>query len=107
MISGNLYITGKRAFYIEVAGHKVDPYEIEDVLLTHPRVREAAVIGVPGRWGTRLKAVVVAEDPAPESAELRRYCSEQLADYKVPHEVEFSAALPRSPLGKVLKKYLL
>ena len=104
---GFLYITGKRALYIEVAGHKIDPYEVEDVLTSHPQVREAAVVGLPGRWGTRSKAVVVPEGDAPAPEALRRFCAEQLADYKVPHLVEVREALPRSPLGKVLKKYLL
>lgn len=106
---GLLYVTGRRSFYIELAGHKVDPYEIEDVLITHPDVREAAVLGVPGlRPGdTLIKAVVVPIDATPTEQALRRWCIERLASYKVPAICECRAELPKSPLGKVLKKYLI
>lgn len=105
---GRLYITGKRAYYIESAGHKIDPHDIEDVLASHSAVDACAVVGIPGRWGTRLRAVVVPRSgAAPDGEALRQYCAQRLADYKVPHQVVFRDALPRSPLGKILKKYLV
>jgi long-chain acyl-CoA synthetase len=108
--NGKLFVTGKRAFYIEVAGHKIDPYEIEDVLASHPALREAAVLGIPGPGGrgTIVKAVVVARAAdKPNDLELRRFCSSHLADYKVPRVIEYRDELPKSPLGKILKKYLV
>jgi long-chain acyl-CoA synthetase len=111
---GLLYVTGRRNLYIELAGHKVDPYEIEDVLVAHPAVDEAAVLGVPGQRAgdTLIKAVVVPAEPAgleqaPTPQALRRWCAERLAAYKVPAICEWRTELPKSPLGKVLKKYLI
>jgi long-chain acyl-CoA synthetase len=106
---GYLYITGRRTLYIEIAGHKVDPYEIEDVLMRHPQIHEAAVVGINTAVGrSALKAVVVPTGtPSPSEEDLFRYCSEQLAMYKVPQIYEYRDALPRNPLGKVLKKYLI
>jgi long-chain acyl-CoA synthetase len=106
--TGRLFITGRRKLLIDVMGDKVDPIEVEDVLAVHPRVREVVVVGIPGEAeGEELvKAVVVAEDGCGER-ELIRFCRERLANYKVPHLVEFRDVIPRNSLGKVLRKYLL
>lgn len=105
--AGNLYVTAKRALYIETGGHKVDPYEIEDLLTAHPAVSEAAVVGTDlnDGCGVQIKAVVVASAPVTAQA-LRRHCAAHLAAYKVPLVIEMRESLPKSPLGKVLKKYL-
>ena len=106
--AGRLTITGRRKVLIDVRGDKVDPVEVEDVLAVHPRVRDVVVVGVPsGIEGEELiKAVVVGEHGCTDR-ELIRFCRERLANYKVPHLVEFRDAIPRNALGKVLRKYLV
>jgi long-chain acyl-CoA synthetase len=106
--TGRLFITGRRKLLIDVRGDKVDPIEVEDVLAVHPRVREVVVVGVPSEIeGEELiKAVVVGEDGCGER-ELIRFCRERLANYKVPRLVEFRDEIPRSSIGKVLRKYLV
>jgi long-chain acyl-CoA synthetase len=105
---GRLYITGRKKLLIEVAGHKVDPIEVEDVVVSHPHVRDAVVVGVKTRYvgDEAVKAVVVTDDAVPER-ELIRFCQERLAPFKVPQIVECRDEIPKSPLGKVLRKYLV
>ena len=101
---GYITITGRRPLYLEVAGHKIDPREIEDVLHAHPAVREAVVPGLDRRTGG-LKAVVVADGVEPE--ELRRITNEHRAPYKVPTVIELRDEIPRNAAGKLLRKDLL
>jgi long-chain acyl-CoA synthetase len=105
---GYLYITGRKKLLINVAGYKVDPLEVEAVLSRHPNVQESVVMGVAHAGaGERIKAVVVCKDPGACSAEsLIEFAAAHLAEYKVPKTVEFRTEIPRSPLGKVLRKYL-
>ncbi len=106
--NGNLFIRGRSKLIIEVAGHKVDPYEIEEVLAAHPAVAEAVVVGIPDpRTGEqRLKAVIVKS--ADESGDaLIRYCRERLASQKVPNVVEFRSEIPKSATGKILRGKLM
>jgi long-chain acyl-CoA synthetase len=105
---GLLYITGRTKLLIDVSGDKVDPIEVEDVLATHPKVREVVVVGVPTpRQNEELvKAVVVAEGACTET-ELVRFARERLANYKVPHRVEFRDEIPKSADGTPLRKYLV
>jgi long-chain acyl-CoA synthetase len=104
---GRLFVTGRKKLLIDVKGDKVDPIEVEDVLAVHPKVSEVVVVGVAGEAeGEHLiKAVVVRERDC-QDRELIRYCRERLADYKVPHVVEFREEIPRDPSGDVLRKYL-
>jgi long-chain acyl-CoA synthetase len=106
--AGRVVITGRSKLLIDAGGDKVDPIEIEDVLAVHPKVREVVVVGVAGdvEGEELIKAVVVA-DGACSERELTRYCQEHLANYKVPRLVEFREEIPRSSLGKVLRKYLV
>jgi long-chain acyl-CoA synthetase len=106
---GRLTITGRRKLLIEVGGYKVDPIEVEDVIQAHPGVAEAVVVGVDGAAGSGdqlVKAVVVANEEVGER-ELIGFCRQRLANYKVPTLVEFRDEIPRSPLGKILRKYLV
>jgi long-chain acyl-CoA synthetase len=105
---GRLFITGRKKLLIDVKGDKVDPIEVEDVLAVHPKVSEVVVVGVASDVAGEelIKAVVVARRECQER-ELVRYCRERLADYKVPHLVEFREEIPRNPAGKVLRKYLV
>ena len=105
---GRLTITGRKKLLIEVGGYKVDPIEVEDVVVTHPKVAEAVVVGV----GTKvqgeeqIKAVVVPSDEMDER-DLIGFCQQRLANFKVPQVVEFREEIPKSPLGKILRKYLI
>lgn len=105
---GRLFITGRKKLLIDVKGDKVDPIEVEDVLAVHPKVSEVVVVGVASDVAGEqlIKAVVVPRRECQER-ELVRYCRERLADYKVPQLVEFREDIPRSPAGKVLRKYLV
>ncbi|MGI8688989.1 MAG: class I adenylate-forming enzyme family protein [Thermomicrobiales bacterium] len=104
---GFYFLEGRRALRINVGGHKVAPEEVEAVLEQHPSVREAAVVGaVDAVRGEVVRAVIVSRGEPPSARELRRFCHERLAGYKVPRYWEFRDDLPRSPLGKVLRQQL-
>ena len=103
---GYIYITGRRKFFINAGGYKVDPAEVENVLLNMPGITEAAVLGVEDKSGKEhVKAVLVSERPV-TAGEVAAHCRGSLADYKIPLAIEFRDALPRSPAGKVLKEQL-
>jgi long-chain acyl-CoA synthetase len=103
---GHLMMTGRKQTFVDVGGHKVDIAEVEEALQGHPLVREAAALAVEvPHLGTLIKAVVVAANACREG-DLLAHCRERLAAFKVPRLVEFRDALPRSPLGKVLKSEL-
>ncbi len=106
---GNLYIVGRIKLLLEVAGEKVDPYEIEDVLCTHGDVAEAVIVGRadPGTGEQRLHGIVVAragKSPAPDA--LIAFCRGRLQPFKVPHSIEFRTSIPKSSTGKVLRSKL-
>jgi malonyl-CoA/methylmalonyl-CoA synthetase len=102
---GYLRIVGRTKELIITGGLNVYPREVEDVLLGHPAVAEAAVVGLPSEeWGETVAAVVVAADGrrvAPD--ELIAYCRDRLAPFKCPREVRAVASLPRNALGKILR----
>jgi fatty-acyl-CoA synthase len=107
--AGRLYIDGRDDEMIVSGGENVFPREVEELLLTHPAIVDAAVVGVDDReFGQRLKAFVVAGDGATVTAdEVQTFVKENLARYKVPREVEFLDELPRNPTGKILKRVLV
>ncbi|MFG2384358.1 class I adenylate-forming enzyme family protein [Streptomyces avermitilis] len=105
---GWLYVVDRKKDMINASGFKVWPREVEDVLYTHPAVREAAVVGVPdGYRGETVKAYIslrpgADEDPAAFAA----YCKERLAAYKYPRQVEILPDLPKTASGKILRREL-
>ncbi|MDN3293556.1 AMP-binding protein [Streptomyces ficellus] len=102
---GWLYVVDRKKDMINASGFKVWPREVEDVLYTHPAVREAAVVGVPDAYrGETVKAYVSLRPGAP--AELAAYCAERLAAYKYPREVEILPELPKTTSGKILRREL-
>ncbi|MFH8681342.1 class I adenylate-forming enzyme family protein [Streptomyces lydicus] len=105
---GWLYVVDRKKDMINAAGFKVWPREVEDVLYSHPAVREAAVVGVPDAYrGETVKAYVsLRPGAAPQPAELAAYCKERLAAYKYPREVEILAELPKTTSGKILRREL-
>lgn len=105
---GYLYIVDRQKDLIISGGEKISSVEVEDVLLAHPAVREVAVIGVPDPiWGEHVHAVVVLKAPGLATApELLGWCRGQLAGFKLPKSMEFAEEIPKSPMGKVLKRSL-
>lgn len=105
---GDLFITGRKKLLINVAGFKVDPLEVEAVLSRHPAVADVVVVGaMQGALGEKIKAVLVLrEGHRCSERDISAFVSERLADYKLPKLIEFTDEIPRSPLGKVLRKYL-
>jgi O-succinylbenzoic acid--CoA ligase len=105
---GRLVIRGRKADTIITGGENVVPDEIEAVLLEHPAVHDAAVVGRSDpEWGEVVVArVVPARQPAPTPAELREHCAARLAPFKVPKLIELAAELPRGPTGKLLRREL-
>jgi long-chain acyl-CoA synthetase len=93
---------------IIASGFNVYPREVEEVLFTHPAVAEVAVCGVPDAYrGETIKAFVVLKDGAQVGEEeIIAYCRERLATFKAPRQVEFREALPKSAVGKVLRREL-
>jgi long-chain acyl-CoA synthetase len=92
---------------IIVSGFKVFPNEVEDVVARLPGVIEAAVIGVADeRSGQAVKLFVVRRDPALDEKAIRAYCIANLTGYKVPRVIEFRDELPKSNIGKILRKEL-
>jgi acyl-CoA synthetase (AMP-forming)/AMP-acid ligase II len=105
---GYLFITGRKKDLIIRGGENISTGEIEEVLDSHPKIDESAVIGVPDvEWGEVVKAICVANaGEKPSAEEVIAFCKERLASYKAPAYVEFVDELPRNPLGKVLKTEL-
>jgi len=104
---GFIYIEDRLKDLIIVSGFNVYPSEIEGVVVSHPGVLEAAVIGVPDAGtGEAVKLFVVKKDAALGEQELVDYCRERLTGYKIPHQVEFRDDLPKTNVGKVLKRDL-
>jgi len=102
--AGYLHLTDRAKDVIITGGANVYPREVEEVLLTHPSVREAAVVGVPDpEWGESIRAFVVTTgDPAP--ADLIQHCRDRLASFKKPREVILVPELPKNAAGKILKR---
>jgi o-succinylbenzoate---CoA ligase len=105
---GFLYVTGRRSEVIVTGGENVMPAEVEAVLLSHPAVVDAAVVGRPDpEWQEAVCALVVLSDGSQVSEEeLRDHCSASLAAYKVPKQVDFVSSLPRTASGKLLRGQL-
>jgi len=105
---GFFYIVDRKKDVIIASGFNIYPREVEEVLYAHPAVKEAAVIGVPDPYrGETVKAFVVLKEGQHATAdELIRHCRQHLAAYKVPREIEFRSELPKTLVGKVLRRVL-
>lgn len=106
---GFFYIEDRKKDMIKSGGENVYPREVEEVLARHPKVKEAVVVGLPQDLrGELIKAyVVVQEGQNVTAAELLDHCRGQLAKFKVPRKVEFRSALPKTVIGKVLRRVLI
>lgn len=104
---GFIYITDRKKDMILVSGFNVYPNELEDVMVSHPGVSEAAAVGIPDeKSGEVVKMFVVAIDKTLTEEALRAHCKEQLTAYKVPRSIEFRDDLPKTNVGKILRREL-
>jgi len=104
---GFVTLVDRKKDMILVSGFNVYPNEVEDVVASHPGVIEVAAVGVPdARSGEAVKVFVVRKDPSLTEADLIAYCQQNLTGYKVPHRVEFRDELPKSNVGKILRREL-
>ncbi len=109
---GYLFLHDRIKDMIVSGAENIYPAEVENALLSHPAVADAAVIGVPDdKWGETVKAIVVRAPGAPEddealTADIIAATRDRLAHYKCPTTIDFTDALPRNPSGKVLKREL-
>jgi len=104
---GFIKIVDRKKDMINVSGFKVYPNEVEDVLSSHPDIVEAAVIGVPDSEGSEtVKAFVVSTNPDLDTKAVRDFAKTKLTAYKVPHQIEFCKDLPKTNVGKILRREL-
>ena len=104
---GYFKIVDRKKDMILVSGFNVYPNEVEDVVASLPGVLECAVIGVPDeKSGEAVKLVVVKKDPALTETQVREHCKDKLTGYKLPKVIEFRADLPKTPVGKILRREL-
>ena len=108
---GFLYLTDRKSFMIISGGVNIYPQEIENLLVSHPKILDVAVVGVPDpEFGEAVKAVVQPIDPAQAGpdleAEILAYCRQHLSSIKSPRSVDFEAQLPRHENGKLYKRLI-
>ena len=115
-ITGDIAMIDEKGYYrivdrvkdmIIVSGFNVYPNEIEDIIAEHPDITECAVIGVPDpKAGEVVKAFIISHDSGLKSEDVQQWCKARLTGYKVPKQVEFVEDLPKSNVGKVLRRLL-
>ncbi|MGJ4892676.1 long-chain fatty acid--CoA ligase [Bradyrhizobium sp. HKCCYLRH3099] len=104
---GSIKIVDRKKDMILVSGFNVYPNEVEEVIAAHPGVLETAVIGLPDeKTGEVVKAFVVKKDPNLTPEDIVKHCHEQLTNYKVPKQIEFRTELPKTNVGKILRREL-
>jgi acyl-CoA synthetase (AMP-forming)/AMP-acid ligase II len=103
---GYIFLLDRKADMIVTGGENVYPTEVEALLYEHPAVQECIVASAPDeKWGERVQAAVVLRAGAQATEEeLLAFCRERLANYKVPKRIEFRSSLPKSLVGKLLRK---
>jgi len=104
---GLVYIVDRRKDMIIVSGFNVYPNEIEDIIMEYPGIKEVAVVGIPSeKTGEAVKAFIVLSDKAVSAEDILKFCHSRLTKYKVPKFIEFRDELPKSNVGKVLRRAL-
>jgi long-chain acyl-CoA synthetase len=104
---GFVYIVDRKKDMINVSGFKVFPNEVEGVIASHPGVQEVGVVGIVDPvLGEEVKAVIVRKDPTLTEDDIRKFCHQELTGYKVPKIIEFRDSLPKTPVGKILRRAL-
>jgi long-chain acyl-CoA synthetase len=114
--SGDIGVMDERGFFkivdrkkdmVLVSGFNVYPNEVEEVVANCPGVLECAVVGVPDeKTGEAVKLVIVKKDPALTEAQVKEFCRHELTGYKQPKVIEFRTELPKTPVGKILRREL-
>lgn len=103
----NIFLVGRKSFFINKGGYKINPWEIETLLEAHEKVKEVVVVGIPTPYGDeRVKAVIVPRGELTEQ-EVAEYFRGKIADFKVPSIVEFREELPKGPTGKTVRSKLV
>jgi long-chain acyl-CoA synthetase len=106
-IQGRVRIVDRKKDMITVSGFKVFPNEVEDVAMSHGSLMECALVGVPDKHSGEVgKLFVVKKKPEVTAAELRAFLATKLASYKVPKQIEFRDELPKTNVGKILRRAL-
>ena len=104
--SDKLYLVGRKKFFINRGGYKINPWELETLIGAHPKVEEVVVVGVPTTYGDeRVKAIIVPRTNC-SAQEIIAHCSGKIAGFKVPSLVEFRQNLPKTSTGKILRTEL-
>jgi long-chain acyl-CoA synthetase len=103
---GFVRIVDRKKDMILISGFNVYPNEVEDVIAMMEAVKEVAVVGVPAEGGEKVKAFIVKDEPSLTSEQVIQYCQTQLTPYKVPKEIEFTTELPKTNVGKILRREL-
>jgi acyl-CoA synthetase (AMP-forming)/AMP-acid ligase II len=105
---GYAYIVDRKKDMINVGGEKVFPSEVEDMMLTHPKIKDLVIVGIPDDLkGEAPKAFIqLKEDDTATEQEIKEFCKLKIAPYKVPVAVEFVGEIPRSASGKALRRML-
>jgi long-chain acyl-CoA synthetase len=104
---GYIYILGRKRLFINISGNKVDPQEVENLLLKHQKVKEAVVLGVKDDRGNEIVKAVIVPKERMETREIYEFCKGRISDFKIPRIIEFRDEIPKSPTGKVLREYLM
>ncbi|MBK7903501.1 MAG: AMP-binding protein [Proteobacteria bacterium] len=109
LANGQVRMVDRKKYLIKTGGENVYPQEVEQVLLRHEAIADAAVIGIPDeQWGEAVMAfIVLRPGPEPAHAAIRDWVGAHIAGYKKPRYIKFVAALPRNASGKVLKSELV
>ena len=107
--AGYIYLSDRAKFRIKTGGYNVFPTEIENVLAEHPAVDEVAIVGLPDlRWGERVHGVVsLVANATVTPEELRAFCADKIADFKIPKEIEIWQQLPKGATGKIQKRDII
>ncbi|MDO5610660.1 MAG: long-chain-fatty-acid--CoA ligase, partial [Pseudomonadota bacterium] len=105
--TGYVYIVDRKKDMILVSGFNVYPNEVEDVLAGMPGIAEVAAIGVPDdNSGETVKVIIVKKDPSLTAEQVKAFAKQNLTGYKRPHHVEFRDELPKTNVGKILRREL-
>jgi long-chain acyl-CoA synthetase len=106
---GYFYLVDRKKELIKAGGFQVWPRDVEEVLAANPKVLEVGVAGVPHpQYGETVKAWVVLKPGETATADdLKAWCKDKLTSYKIPHEIEFRSELPKTQIGKILRRELV
>ncbi len=104
--NGFIYIVGRKKLFINISGNKIDPVEVENILLEHRSIIDAAVLGITDNNGSESVKAVIVSDNELKKEDIIKYCRDRIAEFKIPQIIEFREKLPRSPTGKLLREEL-